>query len=61
VLAERLYVLANLALLTSKNRNIIPLCDADEESVSDILNEELDIESDDEVDLEIEGETVSEQ
>jgi hypothetical protein len=30
-----------------------PLCDADEEYVSDMLNEELDIDSDDEMELEI--------
>jgi hypothetical protein len=33
----------------------------DEESISDMLNEELDIDCDDEMDLEIEGETVSEE
>jgi hypothetical protein len=32
------------------------LCDADEESISDMLNEELDIDSDDEMNWEIEGE-----
>jgi hypothetical protein len=37
------------------------LCDVDEESISDMLNEELDIYSDDEMNLEIEGETVSEE
>jgi hypothetical protein len=37
------------------------LCDVDEESVSDILNEELDIDSVDEINLEIEGETASEE
>jgi hypothetical protein len=29
------------------------LCDADEESISDMLNKELDIDSDDEMDFEI--------
>jgi hypothetical protein len=38
-----------------------PLCDADEESISDMLNEELDIDSGDEIDSEIEGETASEE
>jgi hypothetical protein len=33
----------------------------DEESISDMLNEELDIDSGDELDLEIEGETASEE
>jgi hypothetical protein len=33
-----------------------PLCDADEESISDMVNEELDIDYD-EMDLETEGET----
>jgi hypothetical protein len=33
----------------------------DEESVSDMLNEELSIDSDDEINLEIEGETASEE
>jgi hypothetical protein len=37
-----------------------PLCDADEEPISDMLNEELDIDSDDEMNMEIEGETASE-
>jgi hypothetical protein len=37
------------------------LCDADEESISDILNEELDIGFDDELYLETEGETASEE
>jgi hypothetical protein len=37
------------------------LCDAGEESISDILSGELDIDSDDEMDLEIEGETASEE
>jgi diacylglycerol kinase family enzyme len=36
-------------------------CDVDEESVSYMLNEDLDIDSDDEMNLEIEGETVSEE
>jgi hypothetical protein len=38
-----------------------PLCDVDEESISDMLNEEHDIDSDDEINLEIEGETASEK
>jgi hypothetical protein len=38
-----------------------PLCDADEESISDMLNEELDIDSHDEVELKIEGEPASEE
>jgi hypothetical protein len=33
------------------------LCDAEEESITDMLNEELDIDSDDEMNFEIEGET----
>jgi hypothetical protein len=37
-----------------KKTDIKPLCDADEESISDMLNEELDIDFDDEMDLEIE-------
>jgi hypothetical protein len=36
-----------------------PLCDADEESCSDLLSEELDTDYDDEINLEIEGETAS--
>jgi hypothetical protein len=44
-----------------KKRIYNPLCDVYEESISDMLNEELDIDSDDEMDLEIEGETVSEE
>jgi hypothetical protein len=36
------------------------LCDADEESSSDMLRKELDTDYDDEFNLEIEGETVSE-
>jgi hypothetical protein len=37
------------------------LCDADEECSSDMLSEELDIDNDDEIDLEIEGETAKEE
>jgi hypothetical protein len=37
-----------------------PLCDADEESSSDMLSEELDIDSDDEINMKIEGETACE-
>jgi hypothetical protein len=37
------------------------LCDADEESSSDMLSEELNIDCDDEFNLEIEVETVSEE
>jgi hypothetical protein len=37
------------------------LCDADDESSSDMSSEELDIDYDDEFNLEIEGETVSEE
>jgi hypothetical protein len=36
------------------------LCDADEESSSDMLSEELDTDYDDEINLEIEGGTASE-
>jgi hypothetical protein len=42
-------------------RKYIPLCDVDEESISDMLNEELNIDPDEEMDLEIEGETASEE
>jgi hypothetical protein len=35
------------------------LCDADEESSSDMLSEELDIDFDDEINLEIKRETAS--
>jgi hypothetical protein len=38
-----------------------PLCDADEESNSEMLSEELNIDSDDEINLEIEGDTASEE
>jgi hypothetical protein len=38
-----------------------PLCDVTEESISDMLNDELDIGSDDQMDLEIEVETASEK
>jgi hypothetical protein len=38
-----------------KKRKYNPLCDADDESISDMLIEKLDIDSDDEMDLEIEG------
>lgn len=38
-----------------------PLCVANEESISDMLNDELNIDSDDEMDLEIEVETASEE
>jgi hypothetical protein len=38
-----------------------PLCDVDEECIGDMLNEELDINSDDETDLEIDGEIASEE
>jgi hypothetical protein len=38
-----------------------PLCDADEESSSDMLSEELIIDSDDVINLEIEGQTVREE
>jgi hypothetical protein len=38
-----------------------PLCDADEESSSDVLSEELVIDSDDVINLEIEGQTASEE
>jgi hypothetical protein len=37
------------------------VCGADEESISDMVTEELDIDPDDEMDLEIEGETASEE
>jgi diacylglycerol kinase family enzyme len=37
------------------------LYDEDEESISYMLNEKLDIDSDDEMNLEIEGETASEE
>jgi hypothetical protein len=37
------------------------LCDADEEPVSSIVNAELDIDSGDQIDLDIEGETASEE
>jgi hypothetical protein len=37
------------------------LCDANEESISDMLNDELDIHSDEEMGLEMEVETVSEE
>jgi hypothetical protein len=37
------------------------LCDADEESSSDMLSEEVQIDSDEGFHLEIEGETVSEE
>jgi hypothetical protein len=37
------------------------LCDADEESSSDILSEELDIDNNGEFNSEIEGETMSEE
>jgi hypothetical protein len=37
------------------------LCDEDEGSINDMLNEELDIDFDDEKDLEIEGNTVNEE
>jgi hypothetical protein len=36
-----------------------PLCDVDEESSSDMLCEELNTDCDDEINLEIEGETAS--
>jgi hypothetical protein len=38
-----------------------PWCDADEESSSDMLSEELDFDYDDEIILEIKGETVTEE
>jgi hypothetical protein len=38
-----------------------PLCDANEKSISDMLNDDIDINSDDEMDLEIEGENASEE
>jgi hypothetical protein len=38
-----------------------PLCDADKESLSDMLNEELNIDFDDIMNLEFDGETVSEE
>jgi hypothetical protein len=38
-----------------KYRTYNPFCDADEGSISDMLREELDINSDDQMDLEIEG------
>jgi hypothetical protein len=44
-----------------KEREYNPTCDANEESVSDMLNEKLSIYSDDELDWEIEAETVSEE
>jgi predicted CopG family antitoxin len=43
-----------------KKRKYNPLCDMDEESISDMLNE-LNIDPDEEMDLEIEGETTSEE
>jgi hypothetical protein len=45
------------ALWTEETR-YNPLCDADEESSIDMLSEELNIDYDDEINLEIEGETV---
>jgi hypothetical protein len=38
-----------------------PLCDTDEEAIGVMVNEELDIDSDDEMNLEIKGETVTEK
>jgi hypothetical protein len=37
------------------------LCDADEEFISDMLNEELNIDSEDKMDLATDGETASEE
>jgi hypothetical protein len=37
------------------------MCVEDEESISDMLNEELDIDSDDELNLENEGQSASEE
>jgi hypothetical protein len=48
------------ALLIVKTR-YNPLCDVDEESSSDMLSEVLDIDYNDEINLEIEGETVHEE
>jgi hypothetical protein len=44
-----------------ENRKYNPLCGVDEEAISDMVNEELDIDSDDKTDLEIVGEIVSEK
>jgi hypothetical protein len=44
-----------------KNMIYNPFCDANEESISDILNYELDIDSGDELDLEIEVESASKE
>jgi hypothetical protein len=44
-----------------KKRKYNPFYDEDEEAISDMVNEESDIDSDDEMDLEIVGETVSEE
>jgi hypothetical protein len=41
-------------------KRIGSLCHVNEESISDVLNDELNIDSDDQMDLEIEVETVSE-
>jgi hypothetical protein len=38
-----------------------PLCDVNEECSSDMLSEEFNIDSDDEINMEIEGETASEE
>jgi hypothetical protein len=60
VFAAWLYIQGKPGLSGFKKRKYNPLCDADEESIGDMLNEELDIDSD-EMDLEIEGETASEE
>jgi hypothetical protein len=41
--------------------NPVCVCVNDEESISDMLNEELDVDSDDEMNLENEGQSVSEE
>jgi hypothetical protein len=60
------HVPANLDILSSKKKKTRKyeynlLCNADEEATSGMVNAELDIDSDDEMDLEIEGGTASEE
>lgn len=44
-----------------KKQKYNPLCDEDEEAISDMVNEEIDIDSDEQMDLAVEGETASEE
>jgi hypothetical protein len=61
VLSTWLYVQADFCFLTRKERKYNPICAKDEESVSDMLSEELDVDSDDEINLENEGQSTSEE